>query len=143
MRSRRVWRRSKNGAPRATTNEREPQEVERRRLALPVALPPLDRVASELQQPGLFPMQFELTLSTKHSRNAQLTQKVACSRSLTRGLGMASVAEGVETEDDWHLLRELDCDQAQGYFIGRPMAAQRLPEWTVDRRARRAGLFGF
>jgi hypothetical protein len=49
-------------APRAATDEREPQEVERLRFALPVALPPLDRIASELQQPGLVPMQFEREL---------------------------------------------------------------------------------
>jgi EAL domain-containing protein (putative c-di-GMP-specific phosphodiesterase class I)/FixJ family two-component response regulator len=61
---------------------------------------------------------------------------------IARGLGMASVAEGVETEDDWHLLRELGCDLAQGYFIGRPMAARRLAEWTADWRARCAGLLG-
>jgi EAL domain-containing protein (putative c-di-GMP-specific phosphodiesterase class I)/CheY-like chemotaxis protein len=62
---------------------------------------------------------------------------------IARGLGMASVAEGVETEDDWRLLRELGCDLAQGYFIGRPMAAQCLPQWAADWQVRRAGpLFG-
>ncbi len=32
---------------------------------------------------------------------------------IARGLGMASIAEGVETEDDWLLLRELGCESAQ------------------------------
>jgi EAL domain-containing protein (putative c-di-GMP-specific phosphodiesterase class I)/CheY-like chemotaxis protein len=65
------------------------------------------------------------------------------SLAMARGLGMASVAEGVETEDDWQLLRALGCDLAQGYFIGRPMAPQQLPQWTADWQARRAGaLFG-
>ncbi len=48
---------------------------------------------------------------------------------IAKRLGMKSVAEGVEGEDDWHLLREIGCDMAQGYFIGRPMIANRLPEW--------------
>jgi EAL domain-containing protein (putative c-di-GMP-specific phosphodiesterase class I)/CheY-like chemotaxis protein len=61
---------------------------------------------------------------------------------IARGLGMTSVAEGVETEDDWRLLRELDCDLAQGYFIGRPMAAHCLPAWTFEWQARRAALVG-
>ncbi len=48
---------------------------------------------------------------------------------IARRLDMQSVAEGVETEDDWHLLRSLNCDVAQGYLIGRPMPAELLPVW--------------
>jgi EAL domain-containing protein (putative c-di-GMP-specific phosphodiesterase class I) len=55
---------------------------------------------------------------------------------LARKLAMRSVAEGVETEDDWRLLCELDCDLAQGWFIGRPMPAEQLPEWLPDWRSR-------
>jgi EAL domain-containing protein (putative c-di-GMP-specific phosphodiesterase class I)/CheY-like chemotaxis protein len=61
---------------------------------------------------------------------------------IAKGMGMASVAEGVETDDDWQLLRELGCDLAQGYFIGRPMEPQRLPDWKADWQARRASLVG-
>jgi EAL domain-containing protein (putative c-di-GMP-specific phosphodiesterase class I)/ActR/RegA family two-component response regulator len=59
---------------------------------------------------------------------------------IAKRLGMKSVAEGVETIDDWQLLREIGCDFAQGYFIGRPLPAERLPEWLDLWQARRAGL---
>ena len=59
---------------------------------------------------------------------------------LARRLGMQSVAEGVETEDDWHLLREIGCDLAQGYFIGRPMASEDLPRWLDAWQERRPAL---
>ena len=59
---------------------------------------------------------------------------------LAKRLGMQSVAEGVETADDWHLLRELDCDLAQGYFIGRPSPAVALPEWLAVWERRRGRL---
>jgi len=36
-------------------------------------------------------------------------------------LGRTVVAEGVETSESLALLRELRCDQAQGYFICRPV----------------------
>jgi len=49
---------------------------------------------------------------------------------IAKRLGMASVGEGVETEDDWQLLREVGCDFAQGYFIGRPMAVDKVPAWA-------------
>jgi EAL domain-containing protein (putative c-di-GMP-specific phosphodiesterase class I)/CheY-like chemotaxis protein len=55
---------------------------------------------------------------------------------LAKRLGMQSVAEGVETEDDWHLLREIGCDLAQGYFIGRPMPCASVPDWLEAWRER-------
>ncbi|HEX6245518.1 MAG TPA: EAL domain-containing response regulator [Polyangiales bacterium] len=48
---------------------------------------------------------------------------------LARNLKLKSVAEGVETQEDWELLRELGCDQAQGYFIAKPMRAELFPDW--------------
>jgi EAL domain-containing protein (putative c-di-GMP-specific phosphodiesterase class I) len=34
------------------------------------------------------------------------------------------VAEGVETADQLAELRDLGCDQGQGYFFGRPVATE-------------------
>jgi EAL domain-containing protein (putative c-di-GMP-specific phosphodiesterase class I)/CheY-like chemotaxis protein len=59
---------------------------------------------------------------------------------IAKRLGMLSVAEGVENEDDWHLVRDSGCDLAQGYFIGRPMPADRLGAWLTDWQARRKRL---
>ncbi len=53
---------------------------------------------------------------------------------------MKSVAEGVETEEDWRLLREMDCDLAQGYFMGRPMRSEDVPAWHEAWEERRPGL---
>jgi diguanylate cyclase (GGDEF)-like protein len=39
---------------------------------------------------------------------------------LGKGLGLAIVAEGVETAEQMRLLRAKGCQKAQGYFIGRP-----------------------
>lgn len=50
---------------------------------------------------------------------------------IAKRLGMVVVAEGVETEDDWRLLREIGCDQAQGWFIGRPMPEEQIPGWLA------------
>ncbi len=53
-----------------------------------------------------------------------------------RRLGICTVAEGVETMDDWALLRELHCEVAQGYLVARPMAGAALVNWIKDNRAR-------
>jgi EAL domain-containing protein (putative c-di-GMP-specific phosphodiesterase class I) len=57
---------------------------------------------------------------------------------IAKRLGMQSVAEGVETEDDWHLLRDIGCDFAQGWFIARAMPAEEVPGWLASWQARRA-----
>ncbi|WP_158025864.1 MULTISPECIES: GGDEF and EAL domain-containing protein [Salinicola] len=43
-------------------------------------------------------------------------------------LGMETVAEGVETKEQWQLLQALGVKQYQGYFLGRPMAMEQLIE---------------
>jgi diguanylate cyclase (GGDEF)-like protein/PAS domain S-box-containing protein len=45
---------------------------------------------------------------------------------LAHGLGMRVVAEGVETREQLALLRRLNCDEVQGYLLGRPMPAEQL-----------------
>ena len=40
---------------------------------------------------------------------------------LTQSLGMEVVAEGVENAEQLEMLRDLGCDQAQGYHLARPM----------------------
>lgn len=60
---------------------------------------------------------------------------------IAKGLCMVSVAEGVETELDWKMLRAMKCDVAQGFFIGRPMAEDCVPSWINEWEVRRRELF--
>jgi diguanylate cyclase (GGDEF)-like protein len=56
---------------------------------------------------------------------------------LAHNLGLSVVAEGVENAKVWDLLRELNCDQAQGYHMGKPMPAEEFRAWSahwVDKR---------
>ncbi|WP_270006161.1 putative bifunctional diguanylate cyclase/phosphodiesterase [Solirubrobacter deserti] len=54
---------------------------------------------------------------------------------LGRRLGMKVVAEGVETSEAWDTLAGLHCDEAQGFFLGRPMTATALAGWMRERAA--------
>ena len=56
---------------------------------------------------------------------------------LGRRLGMKVVAEGVETVEAWDTLAGLRCDEAQGFYLGRPMTATALSGWMRDRAAAR------
>ena len=50
---------------------------------------------------------------------------------LAHELGMSVVAEGIETEADWNILDELECDEGQGYWMGKPMPAEDIPAWIT------------
>jgi predicted signal transduction protein with EAL and GGDEF domain len=51
---------------------------------------------------------------------------------LAKALGLKVVAEGVETEGQNRILRELGCDQLQGYLFAKPMSAKSLALWAMD-----------
>lgn len=59
---------------------------------------------------------------------------------IARQLGMRAVAEGVETREEWDLLRTLGCDVAQGYFVARPMSAAVFARWCAEWETRREEL---
>ncbi len=48
---------------------------------------------------------------------------------LAHNLGLTVVAEGVENRLIWDKLRALACDEAQGYFMGRPLPAAEFLAW--------------
>ena len=55
---------------------------------------------------------------------------------IARKLNLKVVAEGVETREDWQLLRELECGEAQGYFIAKPMPGEALLAWWRANQSR-------
>lgn len=56
---------------------------------------------------------------------------------LAHNLGLSVVAEGVESAKVWDMLRELNCDQAQGFHMGRPMPAADFARWATTWSERR------
>ncbi len=54
---------------------------------------------------------------------------------LAHKLGMQVIAEGIENEKVYNILRELDCDEGQGYWIAKPMKADEIEAWLAKRSA--------
>lgn len=54
------------------------------------------------------------------------------SLSVAKQLGMETVAEGVEDQNDWELLRQTGCDLAQGNFVSRPLQAANFFDWIAE-----------
>jgi EAL domain-containing protein (putative c-di-GMP-specific phosphodiesterase class I) len=65
------------------------------------------------------------------SKNRSLRIIVESSIDMARKLQVKSIAEGVESEEDWEALKSMGCDAAQGYFIAKPMDLTALLEFCA------------
>ena len=52
---------------------------------------------------------------------------------LAHNLGLATVAEGVETTEILAVLRDMQCDMAQGFLISRPLAEQEFLDFLASK----------
>ncbi|HEX5267582.1 MAG TPA: EAL domain-containing protein [Acidimicrobiales bacterium] len=54
---------------------------------------------------------------------------------LGHNLGLCTVAEGVEDQMVWDRLRAMGCDEAQGYYLSKPVPASAVTRWLDERKA--------
>lgn len=54
---------------------------------------------------------------------------------MVKKLGFETIAEGVETEEQFRYLNEIDCDNIQGYFLGKPMPSEKIENLLADMTA--------
>jgi diguanylate cyclase (GGDEF)-like protein len=65
--------------------------------------------------------------------SASVRSVVEATISLARALQLQVVAEGVETAGQAEALQGMGCDRIQGFFVGRPMAADEFERWAAGR----------
>jgi EAL domain-containing protein (putative c-di-GMP-specific phosphodiesterase class I) len=51
---------------------------------------------------------------------------------LARNMKLNTIAEGVETAEQLALIRQMGCNEVQGYYFGRPMAADEFLDWYLN-----------
>ena len=76
---------------------------------------------SQLQQLDLDVLKVDRAFTSQLGAGAQGVAFFRAIVSMAHVLDMSVVAEGVETEEELRLLRELACDEVQGYYISRPL----------------------
>ncbi|MFP6749390.1 MAG: EAL domain-containing protein [Alphaproteobacteria bacterium] len=65
---------------------------------------------------------------TKESADVSIATSVI---TMAHGMGMRVIAEGVETEEQATLLRNLGCDQMQGYYLSFPLLANEFLDYYL------------
>jgi len=53
---------------------------------------------------------------------------------MAKSLGLEVTAEGVESEEQLHILLEHGCDEIQGYFYSRPVSTDALEDFLSKER---------
>jgi EAL domain-containing protein (putative c-di-GMP-specific phosphodiesterase class I) len=72
---------------------------------------------------------FVRDIASKSSGNAPLVDAIIA---MAKSLGLATVAEGVETEAQWQYLKARDANQVQGFLFCRPLPIAELERWHAD-----------
>jgi EAL domain-containing protein (putative c-di-GMP-specific phosphodiesterase class I) len=67
-----------------------------------------------------------------HSHDSRLI--IQAVTELAHGLGLTATAEGIETIEQLRAIRELGCDDLQGYLLSPPLDPETLPDWVVKFR---------
>lgn len=69
------------------------------------------------------------------TRDVELRKMTEAMIRLAATLGIDSLAEGVETVEEWALLAHMGCTGLQGYAIGHPMRAEDVVPWARRHQA--------
>jgi EAL domain-containing protein (putative c-di-GMP-specific phosphodiesterase class I) len=80
-------------------------------------------------------LKIDQSFVTGCAANSSSRAIVESSVEMARRLDIKSVAEGVETQADWDVLRATGCDVAQGYFIAKPMQESSFLAFCVAKAA--------
>ena len=63
------------------------------------------------------------------ANKSQLQTILSSTVKLAADLGLSTVAEGVETREDFHVIEGLGVDLVQGYYFSKPLSGESLPTW--------------
>lgn len=94
---------------------------------------------SSMQQLARLPfteLKIDRSFVNEANRRSNLSVILESALDMARRLELVSVAEGIETLDDWRLLQRYGCNIGQGYLIGKPMPAADMPAWLRQHRQR-------
>src|SRR5271169_6537655 len=118
---------------------------ELKKLGVRIALDDFGTGYSSLSYLRRFPfdkIKIDRTFVQESSENADSLAIVKAVIALGRSLGMATVAEGVETEAQLDIVSEQGCTEVQGYLFSVPLPAQLVNEFAARLNPRKSEVRG-
>ena len=94
---------------------------------------------SSMQQLARIPFtELKIDRTFVHRAHERCNHRVILQSALdmAQRLGLVTVAEGIETLEDWRLLQEFGCKLGQGFLLAQPMPAGALPRWLKTHQTR-------
>ena len=74
-------------------------------------------------------LKIDQSFISRMATDEEISTIVRSTIDLGHNLGLQVVAEGVEDAAVWDMLRTLGCDDAQGYFMSKPLEPLALANW--------------
>ncbi|MEK6256013.1 MAG: GGDEF domain-containing phosphodiesterase, partial [Chloroflexota bacterium] len=87
---------------------------------------------SQLRRLPIDIIRIDRTLISEVGNDHTSAAIVAAIISLAKSIDLKVVAEGVETEEQFEFLRDLNCDEGQGYLFGHPVPADEIASILVN-----------
>ncbi|MCS0631532.1 EAL domain-containing protein [Telluria mixta] len=88
---------------------------------------------SQLQRMKMDVLKVDRSFTAELGRSREGTVFFQAIVSMAHALGMEVVAEGVENEEQLQILRALNCNEVQGYFVARPLPAAGIAPLLAQR----------
>lgn len=105
---------------------------ELKKLGITIAIDDFGTGYSSLSRLRTFPidlikidMEFVQGISTNSQKEKEITKSIV---QLAKNLGIQVLAEGVETEEQYLFLRDIMCDEIQGFYFYKPMMPDKIKE---------------
>jgi PAS domain S-box-containing protein len=90
---------------------------------------------SRLQRFPVDTLKIDRSFVSRMDRDPETQEIVRIIVVLAHGLGLRVVAEGVETEEQSDLLKQIGCELAQGYLFSKPESAETIEDVLASNRA--------
>src|SRR5699024_5714116 len=98
-----------------------------RTLGVSIAIDDFGTGYSSLKYLSLYPINKlkidKMFIQIEQTQNKMIVKSII---HLSHALNMKVIAEGVETESQKKLLKELNCDQMQGFYFSRPLPSEKV-----------------
>jgi diguanylate cyclase (GGDEF)-like protein/PAS domain S-box-containing protein len=85
-------------------------------------------------------IKIDRTIVQQVTTDAKRASLVSAMIDLAKNLGIRVVAEGVETKDQYHFLKNYGCDEIQGYYISHPLPLEDLTVFLDKHKTKLAEL---